>query len=202
MDHETIQRGGKTYVLVEVAEFEKLAGRRSGLPPLPQPDREGNVDAVQHARASIAREIIVRREAAGMTQTELARAAGVRVETINRIENGRHTADTATIAKIDAVLLTRQAVSTRQAGAADRPPRPKNTLVFVTGVEGRSIGKRTLMNTGTDKRFVRRDAKGRIMESDNVGKSLSSDRRTKAKTVSKSGRGDRGTSKRPTRRKK
>ena len=60
----------------------------------------------------------------------------------------------------------------------------------------RSSGKRTTMNTGTDKRFVRRDAKGRIKESDDMGKSLSSDRRTKAKTVSKAGQGDRGDRKR------
>ena len=61
---------------------------------------------------------------------------------------------------------------------------------------GRSSGKRELMNTGTDKRFVRRDARGRIKESDDVGKSLASDRRTKAKTASKAGQGDRGDRKR------
>jgi len=43
-----------------------------------------------------------------------------------------------------------------------------------------------------DKRFVRRDAKGRFNESDDVGKSLASDRRRKAKTVAKKGQGDRG----------
>ena len=60
----------------------------------------------------------------------------------------------------------------------------------------RSSGKRELINTGTDKRFVRRDEKGRIKESDDVGKSLSADRRTKAKTASKAGQGDRGDRKR------
>lgn len=61
---------------------------------------------------------------------------------------------------------------------------------------GRSSGKRELINTGTDKRFVRRDAKGRIKESDDVGRSLAADRRTKSKTTSKSGQGDRGDRKR------
>ena len=56
--------------------------------------------------------------------------------------------------------------------------------------------KRELINTGTDKRYVRRDAKGRIKESDDQGKSLAADRRTKAKTVSKAGQGDRGDRKR------
>ena len=60
----------------------------------------------------------------------------------------------------------------------------------------RASGKRTTINTGTDKRYVRRDAKGRIKESDDVGRSLSSDRRTKAKTASKPGQGDRGDRKR------
>jgi hypothetical protein len=43
-----------------------------------------------------------------------------------------------------------------------------------------------------DKRFVRRDARGQFSESDDVGRSLSQDRKKKAKTVSKSGEGDRG----------
>jgi hypothetical protein len=56
--------------------------------------------------------------------------------------------------------------------------------------------KRTLINTGTDKRFVRRDAKGQFKESDDVGRSLAADRRKPAKTASKSGQGDRGDRKR------
>jgi hypothetical protein len=61
---------------------------------------------------------------------------------------------------------------------------------------GKSSGKRELINTGTDKRYVRRDPKGRFNESDDVGRSLAADRRRKAKTVSKSGQGDRGDRKR------
>ena len=60
----------------------------------------------------------------------------------------------------------------------------------------RSSGKRELINTGTDKRYVRRDAKGQFKESDDVGRSLSADRRRKAKTASKPGQGDRGDRKR------
>lgn len=48
------------------------------------------------------------------------------------------------------------------------------------------------IDTGTDKRYVRRDERGRIKESDDVGKSLASDRRTKAKKQTKKGEGDRG----------
>jgi len=51
---------------------------------------------------------------------------------------------------------------------------------------------RELIDTGTDKRFVRRDKKGQFKESDDVGKSLSQDQRRSAKTKSKKGEGDRG----------
>jgi len=54
------------------------------------------------------------------------------------------------------------------------------------------MSKRELIDTGTDKRYVRRDEKGRFKESDDVGRSLAADRRTKAKTTVKSGQGDRG----------
>jgi hypothetical protein len=56
--------------------------------------------------------------------------------------------------------------------------------------------KRELIDTGTDKRYVRRDKKGRFKKSDDVGRSLAGDRRTKAKTVVQSGQGDRGDQKR------
>ena len=60
----------------------------------------------------------------------------------------------------------------------------------------RKAQKRELINTGTDKRFVRRDKGGKFSESDDVGKSLSGDRRRKAKTTAKAGQGDKGDRKR------
>jgi len=53
-------------------------------------------------------------------------------------------------------------------------------------------GKRQLVNTRRDKRFVRRDSQGRFKESDDVGRSLRADRKRKSKTRVKSGYGDRG----------
>jgi hypothetical protein len=52
--------------------------------------------------------------------------------------------------------------------------------------------KRELIDTGTDKRYVRRDEKGRFTESDDVGRSLAADRRQTARTKSSDGQGDRG----------
>jgi hypothetical protein len=51
---------------------------------------------------------------------------------------------------------------------------------------------RELINTGTDKRYVRRDERGRFKESDDVGRSLAADRRHKAEHESGKGQGDRG----------
>jgi len=57
-------------------------------------------------------------------------------------------------------------------------------------------GKRELIAPNGDKRFVRRDEKGRFKESDDVGRSLSQDRRRHSNTDVKPGQGDRGDRKR------
>jgi hypothetical protein len=51
---------------------------------------------------------------------------------------------------------------------------------------------REQIDTGSDKRYVRRSSAGRFKESDDLGRSLSSDRRKKAKRTVKKGEGDRG----------
>lgn len=56
--------------------------------------------------------------------------------------------------------------------------------------------KRELIAPNGDKRLIRRDEKGRIKESDDLGRSLSQDVRKKAKTTVGSGQGDRGDQKR------
>ena len=160
MAHATISRGGKTYVLVEEGEYERVFGAAAYLPPLPKPNADGTVDAIEYARASIAREVIARRQAAGMTQTELARAAGVRVETLNRIEHARHTADVATLAKLEAAL------------DAARPPKDRQTLSGRSRSAAKKKGARVLTNTGTGKRSVRRDSKGGVTRRDEAGRSL------------------------------
>jgi hypothetical protein len=56
----------------------------------------------------------------------------------------------------------------------------------------KKASKRELIAPRGDKRFIRRDDKGRIKESDDVSRSLSQDSRNKAKTAVKSGQCDRG----------
>jgi hypothetical protein len=49
--------------------------------------------------------------------------------------------------------------------------------------------KRELIDTGSDKRYVRRDEEGKFKESVDVGRSLSADRRHQAKSDAKPGQG-------------
>lgn len=60
----------------------------------------------------------------------------------------------------------------------------------------KSGSKRELIDTGNDKRYVRRDEKGRFDEVEDVGRSLSQDVRKHAKTEVPPGQGDRGDQKR------
>ena len=55
-----------------------------------------------------------------------------------------------------------------------------------------SGGKRQRIDTGSDKRYVRRDAQGQFKESDDVGRSHASDPKRQARRKSSPGHGDRG----------
>lgn len=91
---QTIVLDGKRFVILPEAEYQRIAG-------LPPADAAGNRPAVSAMRAVLARDIIRDREQVGWSQAELARRAGIRVETLNRIETGKHTPSVATIEKID-----------------------------------------------------------------------------------------------------
>jgi len=71
------------------------------LPPLPEADADGYYPAVATLDALVARQIIMRRRKAGWSQVELARRAGVRPETVCRLETGKHAPNVATVDKLD-----------------------------------------------------------------------------------------------------
>ena len=75
---QTLTLGGQRSVVLPEADYRELVGE-TWEPPLPQPDAKGNYPAVEAARVLLARKLIRRRRAAGLTQAELARRAGVRV---------------------------------------------------------------------------------------------------------------------------
>jgi DNA-binding XRE family transcriptional regulator len=120
MSAQTLSLNGKSYVVVEKDEYERLVtlAKASNLPPLPEPDRNRNYPAVEYGCASIARSIIRDRLKAGLNQKQLATLAGIRVETLCRIETGRHLPSVPTIDKIDKAL--RSALGKGRKRAADR----------------------------------------------------------------------------------
>jgi len=96
---------GKRMVLLEEGEYRRLKQKADeGEPLLPEPDSEGNYPAREYMLASIARSIIRHRRRAGLTQVELARRAGIRPETLNRIEQGKHSPSVSTVEKIERAL--------------------------------------------------------------------------------------------------
>lgn len=102
----TVRLNGEEFVILSKREFVRLArlARMSEHPHSPPRDPDGNYPAVDYARASIARTLVRERVRAGLTQRQLARLAGLRPETVCRIEKGRNTPATATIAKLERAL--------------------------------------------------------------------------------------------------
>lgn len=100
---QTVTLDGKQYVMLPREEYDRLS-RAARLPSLPEPDAKGNYPAVEYARVSLARKIIQRREALGLLQAELSRRAGVRVETLCRLETGKVTPALKTVDKLHQAL--------------------------------------------------------------------------------------------------
>jgi len=63
-------------------------------------------------------------------------------------------------------------------------------------VKRKTKSHRELIDTGKDKRYVRRNEKGQFDEVSDVGRSLAQDRQQKAKHEVPPGQGDRGDQKR------
>jgi DNA-binding XRE family transcriptional regulator len=110
---------GTEYVIVARDEYDRLS-RAARMPQLPEPGPDGNYPAVEYARASLARKLIKRREAIGVSQAALARAAGMRVETLCRIESGKVTPTLISVQKLD------RALSKLEGRTAARPADARN----------------------------------------------------------------------------
>lgn len=117
---ETVTIGRREYerLLAKAGE----AGEGDG-PPLPKPDGQGNVPAVDFLRASIGREIVRRRKAAKLSQQELADLSGVRQETISRLESGKHTVSVRVMESIERALSSRQAMTGQRRRRGQRVTR-------------------------------------------------------------------------------
>jgi ribosome-binding protein aMBF1 (putative translation factor) len=124
---ETIEKNGTTYAMVPLHAWEKLLSGDVAMPSLPEADENGDRPALPFMRAIIARGIIRDRVAAGLSQAELARRAGMEPATLNRIEKAKVTPDEATITKIDKALekaaSARKVRSHAVAGSKTATPR-------------------------------------------------------------------------------
>jgi DNA-binding XRE family transcriptional regulator len=135
---QTLTVGGKQFAVLPWSEYERLralarAGDDRDLPAMPEPDAQGNYPAVPYARASLARKIVRRRWAAGLNQAELARRAGIRPETLNRIERATRTPGVATVEKIVRALERAEAEAAEVHRAAEQE--------LVARARGRTKGK-------------------------------------------------------------
>lgn len=103
---------GRRFVLVPEEMYSQLT--EASLPAFPPADANGNYPADETMLVSIARNLMKRRLALGWSQAELAGRAGVRVETINRIERLRHAPSVRTVDKIDGALAKAESKPTKR----------------------------------------------------------------------------------------
>lgn len=122
MSASPVTINGKAYVILERDEYEALKSSKKAteLPEFPERDKHGHYPAVAYARVSIARDIIQGRLKVGLTQKALANLAGIRVETLCRIETGKHTASVATIDRIERALGSVRKMKMPRAGSTRR----------------------------------------------------------------------------------
>ncbi len=116
MNAQPLKIAGQDMIVLPRAEFDKLIKRAGVLPTLPAAD--GSVPGGPFVDASMARTVIQRRIALGWTQQELADRAGVRMETIGRLEAGKHLPRLETIERIDAALNQTASPSGRKTKSA------------------------------------------------------------------------------------
>lgn len=105
---QTVTLTGERFVILPEAEYLRLLGEEAE-PQLPATDDKGRYPAVNAARVILARKLIRARRALGWSQADLARKAGVRVETLNRLERGKHSPNVATVDKLSRALRAGEA---------------------------------------------------------------------------------------------
>jgi len=92
--YQRVQLDGKWYIIIEEDEFRALTQTQ-------QSRRKNDVlEAINVSDQRLADRLLQRRLEAELTQKDLAKLAGIRVETLNRIEKGRTTPDFKTIRKL------------------------------------------------------------------------------------------------------
>ena len=99
IDCQRIELEGIGYVVMRESDFQRLC-KMAGVEQDDSSAEQSPGMGLDLDRASLAERLIKRRRVAGLSQAELARRAGIRPETLNRIERGRTTPDFATVRKL------------------------------------------------------------------------------------------------------
>ena len=96
---------GRAYVMIPREEWDKVAKALSDsdLLPVPSPNPDGSFSP-EHVRVMLCNKVIQQRKGAKLTQAQLAKRAGIRIETISRLESGKHIPSVRTMEKIEAAI--------------------------------------------------------------------------------------------------
>src|SRR3989304_5354098 len=100
IDCRRVELDGIRYVILRESIYEHLCQKAHVKDFDSAEDETLILSGYELDRASLAEKLIRRRRASGLSQLDLARRAGIRPETLNRIERGRTTPDFATIRKL------------------------------------------------------------------------------------------------------
>ena len=92
--YQRIQLAGKWYIVIAEDQFHALMKQPESIP------QADDLEAFNVSDQRLAARLLERRRKSGLTQKDLAQLAGIRVETLNRIEKGRTTPDFTTIRKL------------------------------------------------------------------------------------------------------
>ena len=100
VDCKRVELDGIRYVILRESVFQRLC-EQAGVPSCESVEEGAEFSSgFGLDRTSLAEKLARRRLAASLSQAELARQAGIRPETLNRIERGRTTPDFATVRKL------------------------------------------------------------------------------------------------------
>lgn len=104
LEYATLELGGVAYAVMPEAQLLALCKQARVEAIVQRPAVTEGMGAVDEQGRTLAQRIRQRRRAAGLTQVRLASTAGIRTETLNRIERGHTEPDFRTVRKLVVAL--------------------------------------------------------------------------------------------------
>jgi DNA-binding XRE family transcriptional regulator len=136
LTYSVLELGSVRYAVLPARALLDVC-RAAGVHAVAQPVTTETADAGVEAE-TLPERLIQRRLACGLSQAELARRAGVRVETLNRIERGRTTPDFATVRKLVLAMKAAEAARDRKAFVAPAANHRASRPGKLTSMPGKS----------------------------------------------------------------